>query len=278
MKSFITPPFAWVLSASLGSVPAPLRAQDNPLPPLPYVTVMPNYQDYSQDDREFDAAEFWNGKAMVRVEGKCWNRHYTQKEGTPKASPLQTHRNYINAVKAMGGSVVFEGDDPNGARILVLKAAKAGKDIWIEIKSESEGFEYHIRLVEVEAMKQEVTASGLMKALEAEGRVALDVRFATNKADILPESKAVLDQMIALMKENPGLSVSIEGHTDNSGDPKANKGLSERRAQAVLAALKAAAIQAGRMSAAGWGSEKPVADNGSAEGKAKNRRVELVKK
>ena len=102
--------------------------------------------------------------------------------------------------------------------------------------------------------------------------------FATSKADILPESNAVVAQMIALLKENPGLKVSIEGHTDNSGDAKANKGLSERRAQAVLAALKTAGIPAGRLSAAGWGSEKPVADNGTAEGKAQNRRVELVKK
>jgi outer membrane protein OmpA-like peptidoglycan-associated protein len=239
---------------------------------------MPNYQDFSQDDREFDATEFWNGKAMVRVEGKYWNRHFTQKEDTSKASSLQIHRNYISAVKGMGGTVVFEGDDPEGARILVLKAAKQGKEIWIQIKVESEGFEYRLRMVETEAMKQDVTVSGLMKALETQGRVALDVRFATSKADILPESKSILDQMIALMKENPGLKVSIEGHTDNSGDAKANKGLSERRAQAVVAALKAAGVDPGRMSAAGWGSEKPVADNSSAEGKAQNRRVELVKK
>ena len=162
--------------------------------------------------------------------------------------------------------------------ILVLKAAKPGKNIWIQITGDTEGYEYYIRMVEEEGMKQDVTSSGLMKALESEGHVALDVRFATSKADILPESKPVLEQMIALLKENPSLKVSIEGHTDNVGDTKANKALSERRAASVVAALKAAGLAPGRLTAAGWGSEKPLADNTTEAGRAKNRRVELVKK
>lgn len=278
MNALAASRFAWVVPALIFA-PAPLCAQDEPpITPIPYLSVMPNYIDSPQEDTEFDAFEFWNGKTMVRVEGKRWGHIYQVKEGAARASALQVHRNYINAVKAMGGTVVYDGKNQEGYPHLLLKASKQGKDIWIQINHDGEGYGFWIRMVEAEAMKQDVTASGLMKALESEGHVALDVRFATSKADILPESKPVLDQMIALMKENAGLNVSIEGHTDNSGDPKANKGLSERRAQAVVAALKNAGVAAGRMSAAGWGSEKPVADNGTAEGRAKNRRVELVKK
>jgi len=80
------------------------------------------------------------------------------------------------------------------------------------------------------------------------------------------------------MKAEPEMKVSIEGHTDNTGDPAANKKLSERRAKAVQESLVAKGIAAARLSSRGWGQEKPVADNRSEEGKAKNRRVEIIKK
>ena len=254
------------------------QAQDAPAP-IPYLSVLPNYEETVQNDKEFDAYEFTNGKSMTRVEGRFWERLHHVKDGVTRASTLQIKRNYINAVKALGGTVVFDSNDAdNGSPILVLKASKAGKNIWMQITGDSEGYEYYIRMVEEEAMKQDITSSGLMKALESEGHVALDVRFATSKADILPESKPVLEQMIALLKENPSLKVSIEGHTDNVGDAKANKALSERRAASVVSALKVAGIAADRLAAAGWGSEKPMADNLTEAGRAKNRRVELVKK
>lgn len=261
---------------AIGLFAAPhVQGQDAPAP-IPYLTVLPNYEETYQNDKEFEAYDFTNGKSATRVEGKYWERQFRPKEGTTHASVLQMKRNYTNAVKGIGGAVVFDGNDADGNSILVLKAAKPGKNIWIQINCDPD--EYYIRMVEEEAMKQDVTSSGLMKALESEGHVALDVRFATGKADILPESKPVLDQMIALLKENPQLKVSIEGHTDNAGDAKANKALSQRRATSVVAALKTAGIALERLASAGWGSEKPVADNSTEAGRAKNRRVELVKK
>ncbi len=273
LRSFILPALALFLAS-------PGRAQDAPTP-IPYLSVMPNYEEVTQNDKEFDAYEFTNGKTTTHVEGRFWDRLHHIKDGATRASVLQVKRNYINAVKAMGGTVIYDGKDDGsggGNPILVLKASKPGKNIWIEINVEPEGYEYFIRMVEEEAMKQDVAASGLMKALESEGHVALDVRFATNKAELLPESKPALDQMIALLKEHPALKVSLEGHTDNAGDAKANKALSERRAASVVAALKATGIAADRLASTGWGSEKPVADNSTEAGRAQNRRVELVKK
>jgi len=265
-----------ILALGLFAAPISQAHAQNVPSPLPYLSVMPNYDETYQADKEFDAYEFTNGKSMTHVEGKYWERQFRPREGATHASVLQMKRNYANAVKGMGGTVIFDGNDEGGSPILVLKASKPGRNIWIQINCDPD--EYYIRMVEEEAMKQDVTSSGLMKALESEGHVALDVRFATSKAEILPESKPVLDQMIELLKQNPTLKVSVEGHTDNAGDAKANKALSERRAASVVSALKAAGIAPDRLAAAGWGSEKPVVDNTTEAGRAKNRRVELVKK
>jgi len=80
------------------------------------------------------------------------------------------------------------------------------------------------------------------------------------------------------LKSKPGLKLSIEGHTDNQGAPASNKVLSHNRAKAVIKAVTEAGIKAARMSPMGWGQEKPVADNRTEDGRAKNRRVEIVKK
>jgi outer membrane protein OmpA-like peptidoglycan-associated protein len=72
--------------------------------------------------------------------------------------------------------------------------------------------------------------------------------------------------------------VSIEGHTDNVGTASSNKTLSENRAKSVLDAIVARGIEKSRLSAKGWGQEKPIGDNKTEEGRAKNRRVEIVKK
>jgi outer membrane protein OmpA-like peptidoglycan-associated protein len=99
----------------------------------------------------------------------------------------------------------------------------------------------------------------------------------TGKADIKPESQNIVVQIAEMLKANPDLKVSIEGHTDNTGTAAGNKTLSDARAKAVMKAVAAGGVEAGRLSAKGWGQEKPLADNRTDEGKTKNRRVEVVK-
>jgi outer membrane protein OmpA-like peptidoglycan-associated protein len=82
---------------------------------------------------------------------------------------------------------------------------------------------------------------------------------------------------VKLLKENPGLKLAIEGHTDDVGAKPANEKLSRDRAAAVVDALAAAGIARDRLKSSGAGADKPVADNATSEGRAKNRRVELVK-
>ena len=84
----------------------------------------------------------------------------------------------------------------------------------------------------------------------------------------------MLDEITTLLQQDTALTLRVEGHTDNQGTAASNQTLSERRAQAVVAWLTASAS---RLTSAGFGQTKPVADNQTGEGRAKNRRVELAK-
>jgi len=130
----------------------------------------------------------------------------------------------------------------------------------------------------MEAMKQEITANEMLDALNKDGFIALNILFETGKSAIQSESLPVVDQIFELLNSDPALKISIEGHTDNVGDAAANKKLSNERAKSVMDALIAKGVDKTRLSFIGWGQEKPVADNRTDEGKAKNRRVEIVKK
>ena len=100
--------------------------------------------------------------------------------------------------------------------------------------------------------------------------------FATNKTTILPESEAALNDLATFMKQHPGVTVRITGHTDNVGSDEANMRLSEGRAKAVRDALVQRGIEAGRIEAEGKGETEPVATNDTEEGRARNRRVEFT--
>jgi outer membrane protein OmpA-like peptidoglycan-associated protein len=119
----------------------------------------------------------------------------------------------------------------------------------------------------------------LYDALAAKGRWATQgILFATGKADLKPESRPVLKEIATTLKEHGDLKVLIEGHTDNVGSAAANLTLSEARAAAVKAALVADfAIEAGRITTKGLGDTKPAVPNATPEGRAQNRRVEVVK-
>ena len=116
-------------------------------------------------------------------------------------------------------------------------------------------------------------------ALAAKGRWATHgILFATGKADLQPESRAVLKEIAATLKQHADLKVLIEGHTDNVGAAASNLTLSEARAAAVKAALVADfGVDGSRISTKGFGDTKPAAPNTNAAGRAQNRRVEIVK-
>jgi outer membrane protein OmpA-like peptidoglycan-associated protein len=103
-----------------------------------------------------------------------------------------------------------------------------------------------------------------------------DVLFATGKADLQPGAMNTVDRLAVFLSQYPDKTVLIEGFTDNTGTDAFNQGLSERRAASVESALIQAGVSPGRISTIGYGKARPIADNGTAEGRLRNRRVEIV--
>ena len=126
-----------------------------------------------------------------------------------------------------------------------------------------------------------VAAGGidLYQKLSTEGRVATQgIYFDTGSDRIRPESTPTLNEIGSMLNEHSDLRLAIEGHTDNVGDDAANQSLSEKRAAAVRQHLVSSyGIDGSRLEAKGIGENNPIADNGTAEGRQQNRRVELVK-
>lgn len=139
-----------------------------------------------------------------------------------------------------------------------------------------------VHILEPKAREQKmvvVKADEMARTIEATGHIALyGIFFDTDKTDLKPESTPSLTEIGQMMKANPKLAILVVGHTDNQGAYEYNIDLSRRRADAVVKALAAnQGVDAKRMRGAGVGMLAPAASNGSEEGRAKNRRVEIVK-
>ncbi|MEM9144960.1 MAG: OmpA family protein [Pseudomonadota bacterium] len=132
----------------------------------------------------------------------------------------------------------------------------------------------------VEAELEMLSADEIAAAIAEGGTAAIyGIEFATDSADLLPASDAVIAEMAGYMANNPGAEILLVGHTDNVGALDYNMGLSQRRAEAVRAALvDRHGISAGRLGAHGVGFLAPAASNDSEGGRAANRRVEMVRR
>ena len=215
----------------------------------------------------FEGENVWEGQ-MTKI-------GYTLKEGSGKRySAIQVARNYENAVKKLGGRFLFQEEQRFAARI-----DKAGAVTYVEVTTYDEGQQYQLLLVEQKGMQDEVVidAATMGKSISEDGKIAVyGMYFDTGKAVLKPESEPTLAQIVALLQQNPTLKLFVVGHTDSVGQAAANMTLSANRAAAVVATLTGKGIGAGRLSSAGVGPYSPVASNRSEEGKARNRRVELV--
>jgi outer membrane protein OmpA-like peptidoglycan-associated protein len=215
------------------------------------------------------------------VEGDTTSITYFYDSTDQQPSPLQVIRNYQNAIKAIGGTVVYERMPEGGdAGETTLRATASGKDIWVKL---TPGYGaptnyYQLVIAEVAAMSQVVSANAILDELKKNGFIALHINFDTGKAELKQDGLDTVQQIAAALKQDAILKLSVEGHTDNVGDAASNKKLSAARAKSVMNAIVAAGTDGSRLSAAGFGQEKPVADNRTEDGRAKNRRVELVKR
>jgi len=250
----------------------------------PMFNRMPGFNITDCTIKEFDGYKFPTGTDVSGDDGKFqvvegrWNSYTYERPGDLEiTSAAQIFRNFENALRQINAAIVARVVEPgNSYSFITAKLAKPGAETWVLVTG-SDSY-YNLTIVEKQVMQQVIQANEMFAALQKDGFIALDIRFDTDKATIQPESVAVVEQIAALLKANPDLKVGIEGHTDSTGTPERNKKLSDERAKAVVAAVAAKGIPAARMTPAGFGQDRPVADNRTEDGRAKNRRVEIVKK
>ena len=171
----------------------------------------------------------------------------------------------------------------NGHRIINLPNVAAPSRFEFHVQ---DGYPYrgvgHVILAKgaVDLYQRQTTdLSAVEKAIAETGKfVTNNILFETGKATLKPESMAEIQKVADYMKKNPSARFEVQGHTDNQGSDKVNDPLSQQRAEAVVKALEGLGCDPFNMRAVGKGSHEPLADNKTEAGRAKNRRVEFIKR
>lgn len=249
--------------------------------------------------KEFDSVEIVTGynRAAAEpatksvLEGRITHYYYSHK---PNTSALEIVRQYESALKKAGFQTIVAGkgattpgiedinaDDAFGA----FRLDRGGKPVaYIQVIAGYNGGpdnpESKVVIVEPKAMEQklEANAEAWFDELSKSGRIAVyGINFETGKTTLRPDAERMLQEVRKLASSHPELKLLIEGHTDNVGGPAANRKLSEDRAAAVKSWLAAHGVKPAQLTTTGLGDSRPVADNASEEGRARNRRVELVR-
>ena len=190
-----------------------------------------------------------------------------------------------NAYANSGDSADYWGPE-HGIHYISAKLARQEGDVYVSLLVDDQGpdsrTDAELYVIEVKPMESDlitVNAASLANDINRTGHASVyGIYFDTGKADVKPESDATLSEIAKLIQGDPALKLYVVGHTDNQGALDLNRDLSRRRAEAVLAALTTKyAVPATRLKAYGCGPYTPVASNDTEDGRAKNRRVELVK-
>lgn len=278
MRTLLWLCLAVCIAPALAEEDTPSGSRDHPL-----LNRMPGFFINGYSVKDFDAFDFPIGHELgdekkQAVEGKTFEITYNKQPETPDVTMLQILRNYETALRKANATIVAKSryDSSSSYNFMTAKLVKPDSEIWVLLTGT--GDNYTLNIVEKKAMEQVIQANEMYSAIAKDGFIALDIHFDTGKATIRSESQAIVEQIGKLLRDHSALKVSVEGHTDNVGTPAANKKLSQDRAAAVMAAVGRLGIPVARMSATGWGQEKPVADNRTEEGRAKNRRVEIVRR
>jgi OmpA-OmpF porin, OOP family len=243
----------------------------------PILTRMPDFHISDYKDIDFESHKFiGQDKKPVSIEGHKYYIEYRLNQGTVEPGELKIRRNIQDALKKIGGNVIF---DDNFNRVSTIELQKDGNETWIEVRSYNNM--YRLTIVEKAIMKQEVIANAVSMGndINSTGHVLIyGIYFDTGKSEIKPESDDAISEIAKLLQNNAALKLQVVGHTDNLGSFDLNMKLSKDRADAVARVLiDKHGIAADRLKSYGVASLAPVASNDTEEGKAKNRRVELVK-
>lgn len=235
------------------------------LPPYPGSTR----KGAGHGDGPLDITKPGSGEEPALVGHGVMTRSY---QGPSTLSQLQFIGDYRNALTAAGWKVVYPASDKevNEQAGLVAHYTGDGRDIWAKLFYE---YGANLSYAVVDAGAEDWAAR-----LDKECHLALyGVLFDFNKATLKPDSEPLLTKVAALISSRPDFHAEIEGHTDNVGGDEYNMKLSDARAASVKLWLTQHGIAAQRLSSQGYGKTRPVADNGTDQGRALNRRVEIAK-
>lgn len=250
--------------------------------------------------KKFDACFFPVNGVMTSFEGKLYKTNVTAKPGEEFSQryfekSIEDYLNSIGAVKIFDGEITKEeydrynkqdtnkgnegdiGYTDEQIKFYVIRSKSKG-NIYVQFSSNNAAGKLNILQEEVfQQTIKKVTADDIAKDLTEKGKSILYINFDVDKATISTDGKEVVNEIAQALKKNNSLKIVIEGHTDNTGDAAHNKKLSNDRANAVLSTLTTQGIDKSRLSAKGFGAERPLVANDSEDNKSKNRRVELVK-
>jgi flagellar motor protein MotB len=279
-------------------------SKDHPLISRYPGSVINEYGQKDFDEYELPLSGFVDGKygKTQHLEGRVTEIYYVLPEGK---SALEVFRNYESGLKNGGFQELFTcaktcGDAPPAGQAPIINdafgnyaadtrylAAKLGRsegDVYVALWVYDSSFDIKTFLTVIEVKPMEtglvsVNAAALASDITRTGHASVyGIYFDSGKADVKPESDAALEEIAKLLQQDPSLKLYVVGHTDNVGTLASNMDLSRRRATAVTQVLVTKhGVAAARLSPQGDGPTAPVASNDSEEGRAKNRRVELVK-
>lgn len=208
-----------------------------------------------------------NGKSEAVAVGSGVVTRAYQAPGT--LSRLQFVEDYRAALAAAGWTVLYPPPGDRDAGAVFAHYARNGRDLWARAT-----YEYGASIAFTVA---DVGSEDWAARLAKDCHVALyGVLFDFDRATLRPESEPVLQKTAAMLKARPAVRAEVQGHTDNVGGDDYNAKLSQARATSVAQWLGTHGVESSRVRAAGYGKTQPVADNATPEGRARNRRVELV--
>lgn len=194
---------------------------------------------------------------------------------------VEVFRHYDAAIRQRGGKRIDQAPAPQSwldvnARLFVYSLPTADGDrqlgLWVNGHAE-----HWLMLFPATSPSAAPVSSELAQRINAFGHAPIYINFDTGRAELKADGQRAVAEVATLLKADADLKLSVEGHTDNVGDASANRSLSLARAQSVRSALLAQGIAGDRLLAKGHGQDQPVADNARDEGRARNRRVELVR-
>jgi outer membrane protein OmpA-like peptidoglycan-associated protein len=249
-------------------------AKDHPL-----FNRLPNYQINEYRESEFDSYDGFvaSDGSYKTVEGRTYYISYYFVEGTQYLSEVAIKRNYSEAFKKIGGIVQYEDRYD-----VHMSLDKGGKVTWVRVQAWNGGQGVALYIVEEAAMEQFIVADAdaLLQEISLTGKATVHgIYFDTGKAVVKDESGPALAEVRKLLDKDADMKIFVVGHTDSVGDFSYNLDLSRRRAAAVVEVLVSQhGVNRGRLEPHGVGPLVPASANTSEDGRARNRRVEIVER